>query len=406
VNKKGWFFLIAAWGWLILVPDLGYGSGFALYEDGARASALMGTMVARADDASAIFYNPAGLVQLPGLQVMGGVSFILPRTEIVTQSGPFSNNTFANSQAQVVPHLFATYKLTDRVWLGLGVNSPFGLGIKYSDNWPGRFNLIKADIQTLNINPTVAVKITDYLSVGAGLDIMYFNFDLKRAFPLPLLGQQTLHLAGDTWGLGFNLGVLLRPRDDLAIGVSYRSQIRQQLTGPAQVQPYYPLNTRASGGITLPDQIFAGIMVRPAEKMSVEAGVIWTRWSLFQNFNVKFDNALGFLSERKSWHNTWRGQIGVEYRALPWLDVRGGYSLENEPMPDQYVDYLVPTSNLRHNFSCGTGFRWRSATLDLAYTLVYIPDRFVNSSAAVGVLPSTFQNRLSHVIVLSLGYKF
>jgi long-chain fatty acid transport protein len=406
VSKKGWFFLVAAWAWLIMAPAAGYGSGFALYEAGARASALMGTLVARADDPSAIFYNPAGLVQLPGFQVMGGFSFIIPRTEIVTHAGAFSNNTFAESQAHVVPHFFTTYKLTDRVWLGLGLNSPFGLGIKYNDTWPGRFNLIKADIQTLNINPTVAVKITDYLSVGAGLDIMYFNFDQKRVLPLPLIGPQTLHLAGDTWGLGFNLGVLLKPRNDLAIGVSYRSQIRQQLTGPAQFQPYYPLNTGASGGITLPDTIFAGIMVRPVEKMSVEAGVIWTRWSLFQNFNVKFDNALGLLSERKSWHNTWRGQVGVEYRALPWLDVRAGYSLENEPMPDQYVDYLVPTSNLRHNFSCGTGFRWRSMTMDLAYTLVYIPDRFVNSSAATGVLPSTFQNRLSHVIVFSLGYKY
>jgi long-chain fatty acid transport protein len=389
-----------------MAPTAGHGSGFSLYEAGARASALMGTMVARADDPSAIFYNPAGLVQLPGFQVMGGVSFIIPHTEIVTQSGPFNNNTFAGSRVHMVPHFFATYKLADRVWLGLGLNAPFGLGIKYNDTWPGRFNLIKADIQTLNINPTVAVKITDYLSVGAGLDIMYFNFDLKRAFPLPFLGQQTLHLAADTWGIGFNLGLLLRPRPDLAIGVSYRSQISQQLSGPAKVKPYYPLNTTASGGIILPDQIFAGIMVRPVEKLSVEAGVIWTRWSLFQNFNVKFDNALGFLSERKSWHNTWRGQIGAEYRALPWLDVRGGYSLENEPMPDQYVDYLVPTSNLRHNFSCGAGFRWRSMTMDLAYTLVYIPNRLVNSSVATGVLPSNFQNRLSHVIVFSLGYKY
>jgi long-chain fatty acid transport protein len=406
MSKSGWFLLVAAWAWLMMTPAAGYGSGFALYEAGARASALMGTMVARADDPSAVFYNPAGLVQLPGFRVMGGASFIFPNSEIVTHAGDVSTNTFANSQAQVVPHFFATYNLSDRVWLGLGVNSPFGLGIKYGDDWPGRFNLIKADIQTLNINPTVAVKITDYLSVGGGLDIMYFNFDLKRVLPLPLIGPQTLHLAADTWGLGFNLGVLLKPRDNVAIGVSYRSQIRQQLSGPAQFQPYATLNANASGGITLPDMIFAGIMVRPVEKLSVEAGVIWTRWSLFQSFNVKFDNALGMLTERKNWHNTFRGQIGVEYRALPWLDVRGGYSLENEPMPDRNVDYLVPTNNMRHNFSCGAGFRWRSTTLDLAYTLVYIPDRYVNSSAALGVLPSNFQNRLSHVIGFSLGYKF
>ncbi len=406
MSRRGWFVLVAAWGWLIMAPGSGYGSGFALYEAGARASALMGTMVARADDPSAIFYNPAGLVQLSGLRVMGGLSFIVPQADIVTKAFGASTSTWLDGQMHVVPHFFATYELTDRVWLGLGVNSPFGLGTKYNDNWPGRFNLIKADIQTLNINPTVAVKITDYLSVGGGLDIMYFNFDQKRALILPLLGSQTLHLAGDTWGLGFNLGVLLKPRDDVSIGVSYRSQIRQQITGPAQVQPYSPLNTTASGGIILPDEVFAGIMVRTTEKVSVEAGVIWTNWSLLRNFNVKFDNALGMSSERQGWHNTWRGQVGVEYRALPWLDVRAGYALENEPMPDQYVNYLVPTSNLRHNFSCGAGFRWRSMTMDLAYTLVYIPDRFVNSSVATGVLPSTFQNRLGHVIVCSLGYKF
>jgi long-chain fatty acid transport protein len=152
--------------------------------------------------------------------------------------------------------------------------------------------------------------------------------------------------------------------------------------------------------------IFAGIMFRPLEQLSLEAGAIWTHWSLFRNFDVKFDNVLGTLSERKDWHDTWRGQLGVEYRALPWLDLRAGYALENEPMPDRTVDYLVPTTDHRHNFSFGAGFRWQAMTLDLAYTLVYIPDRTVDTSLASGVLPSRFQGRFSHVIALSLGYKY
>jgi long-chain fatty acid transport protein len=406
VHRNRCFVLAAVWGWLIVAPALVYGSGFALFEAGARGSALMGTMVARADDPSAIFYNPAGLVQLPGLQVMGGFSLIVPRAEIVTHSGGVDTGTLMSSHVSAVPHLFASYRIADRVWLGLGLNSPFGLGIKYNDTWPGSANIIKADIQTLNFNPTVAVKITDYLGFGAGLDIMYFKFNMKRILPLPLLGPQTFHLEGDTWGLGFNLGLHLKPRDDLSLGISYRSQVKQQLTGPAQFQPYNVLNTPASGSIILPDMIFAGIMVRPLDKLSVEVGVIWTHWTLFRNFDVKFDNSLGTLSERKNWHDTWRGQLGVEYRVLPWLDLRTGYSLENEPMPDRYVDFLVPTSNRRHNFSFGPGFRWRDMTIDLSYTLVYMPDRTVNTSLATGVLPSTFQGRLSHVLVFSLGYKF
>ena len=75
-------------------------------------------------------------------------------------------------------------------------------------------------------------------------------------------------------------------------------------------------------------------------------------------------------------------------------------------MPDNFADYLVPTSDRRHNFSFGTGFRWREMTIDLAYVLAYMPDHTVNNSVAFGVLPSTFQGRLSQEIVLSLGYKF
>jgi long-chain fatty acid transport protein len=406
VNRKSWFALLAVWACLIVAPASVYGSGFALFEAGARGSALMGTMVARADDPSAIFYNPAGLVQLPGFQVMGGLSLIVPRAEIVTHFGGVDTPTLMDSHVSTVPHLFASYRVADRVWLGLGLNSPFGLGIKYNDTWPGGVNVIKADIQTLNLNPTVAVKITDYLAAGAGLDIMYFKFNMQRILPLPLVGPQTLRLGGDTWGVGFNLGLHLKPRDDLSLGISYRSQVRQQVIGPAHFQPYNPLTAPASGSIILPDMIFAGVMVRPLDKLSVEVGLIWTRWSLFKNFDVNFNNALGTLSEKKNWHDTWRGQLGVEYRVLPWLDLRAGYSLENEPMPDRYADYLVPSSDHRHNFSVGPGFRWRAMTMDLAYTLVYMPDRTINSSLATGVLPSTFQGRLSHVLVFSLGYKF
>jgi long-chain fatty acid transport protein len=405
-NGRRWFALVAACGWLIMAPASGLGSGFALYEAGARSSALGCAVVARADDLSAIFYNPAGLVQVPGLQVMGGLAFIIPRAEIVTQSGGVDTRNLMDSRVAAVPHFFTSYQLTDRVWLGLGLNSPFGLGIRYHDTWPGSVNVIKASIQTLNLNPTLAVKITDYLSAGGGLDIMYFNFNMKRQLPLPFLGPQTLHIEGDTWGVGFNLGLHLKPRDDIALGVSYRSQVRQQVEGPAQFQPYNALNARASGSIILPDTIFAGIMLRPLEKLSLEVGVIWTHWSLFRNFDLKFDNVLGTLSERKGWHDTWRGQVGVEYRVLPWLDLRAGYALENEPMPDRYADYLVPSSDRRHNFSCGSGFRWRSMTIDLSYTLAYMPDRSVNTSLATGVLPSTFQGRLNHEVVCSLGYKF
>jgi long-chain fatty acid transport protein len=288
----------------------------------------------------------------------------------------------------------------------LGLNSPFGLGIQYHDNWPGRFNITQAAIQTLNLNPTIAVKVTDYFSLGAGLDIMYFKFNMKRELLLPVLTPQALDLQGDSWGLGFNLGMLLKPADYVSFGVSYRSQVRQHLDGEARFRPFSALDGDAGGTIILPDMVFAGIMVRPLKQLSIEGGIIWTHWDLFKRLDIKFNNPLGTLSEVKEWHNTWRGQLGVEYQALPWLDLRAGYAFENEPMPDKFADYLVPTTDRRHNFSVGTGFHWRAMTLDLAYIAVLMMDRTVNNSQAAGVLPSDFQGRLSHVVTMSLGYKF
>jgi long-chain fatty acid transport protein len=391
---------------LFLATGPGYGSGFALYEGGARSSSLASAVVARADDLSAIFYNPAGLVQLPKLQIMCGFTTFIPRVEIVTHLGPVATPTLMQSRVCFAPHFFASYQVGERVWLGLGLNSPFGLGIQYNANWPGSINIIKATIQTLNLNPTLAVKVTDYLSVGAGLDIMYFSLNMKRVLPIPLLGPQALDLQGGSWGLGFNLGLLVRPLDYLSVGVSYRSQVRQQVHGKARFRPFNTFDGDASGSIILPDMIFAGIMVRPLKQLSVEGGIIWTHWDLFKRLDIKFSNALGTLSEPKNWHNTWRGQLGVEYNALTWLDLRAGYAFENEPMPDKFADYLVPSSDRRHNFSVGTGFRWRAMTLDLAYTMVLMMDRTVNHSRATGVLPSDFQGRLSHVVGISFGYKF
>ncbi len=405
-KKSRWCSLVAALGWLFVGSGPGHGSGFALYEGGARSSSLAGAVVARADDLSAIFYNPAGLVQLPKIQIMCGFTTFIPRAEIVTHLGSEAKTNQLQSSASFAPHFFASYQASERVWLGLGLNSPFGLGIQYNSNWPGSSNIINASIQTLNLNPTIALKVTDYLSVGAGLDIMYLALKLKRVLPLPLVGPQTVDLQGGSWGLGFNLGLLLKPLDYLSVGVSYRSQVRQQVEGTARFRPFGPLDADASGSIILPDEIFAGIMVRPLKQLSVEGGVIWTHWELFRRLDTKFSNSLGTLSEPKEWHNTWRGQLGVEYKALTWLDLRAGYAFENEPMPDRFADYLVPSTDRRHNFSIGTGFHWGAATVDLAYVAVLMMDRTVNNSQAAGVLPSDYQGRLSHVAVMSLGYKF
>jgi long-chain fatty acid transport protein len=405
-KRTWWFALVLAWGGLFLCPGLSFGSGFALYEAGARSSALANAVVARADDLSAIFYNPAGLTQLPGLQVMGGLTAYFPRTEIVTHAGPVATRNLMETNGFISPHFFASYQVSNRVCLGLGIFSPFGLGTKFASGWAGNVSNIQTSIQTLTINPTIALKATDYLSFGAGLDIMYFSLDMQRVLPLPVIGPQEVGINGHTWGLGFNLGLLFKPLDYLSVGISYRSQVKQKLDGASYFHPVNGLDAAVSGSVILPDMIFSGIMLRPFKPLSVEAGLTWTHWGLFKRIDFKFDNPLGVLSDQKDWHDTWRAQLGVEYKLREWLDLRAGYAFENEPMPNQYVDYLVPTTGHRHNISFGTGFHWRAWTLDLAYMFVVLPDKTVNNSKSMGVLPSDFQGRRAQLLGASLAYKF
>ena len=181
--------------------------------------------------------------------------------------------------------------------------------------------------------------------------------------------------------------------------------MRQNLQGRATYTPASLLNADAQGKVILPDMIFTGVMFKPMKSLSVEAGFIYTRWSLFRQLDLHFNNPLGTLSEVKNWRDVWRVQVGVEYRAADWLDLRAGYAFDQEPVPDQYADYIVPASD-RHYFSFGPGFRWRHWTLDLSYTFMFMADRTINHSQTLGVLPSTYENRYAHILAFSLGYRF
>jgi len=165
-----------------------YGAGFGLYEGSARGDALGGTLVGRADDPSALYYNPAGIVQLPGDQFMAGVTLITPMSDVTTLTPLGKVTTSQERNWWYPPHAYYTHDFNDTVWAGLGIFSRFGLGTEFPDNWPGRYNSYYASIQSLTLNPDVAFKITDKLSVAAGFDATYFDLKLKRMVPNPVKG--------------------------------------------------------------------------------------------------------------------------------------------------------------------------------------------------------------------------
>jgi len=344
--------------------------------------------VGRADDPSALFYNPAGITQLPGLQVMGGATAITPGTEVTTTDPVTGDRTTTETEDNVwiPPHLYATYQFTDKVWFGLGIFSPFGLGTEFDEDWPGRYNSYEAIIQSLTINPNIAVKVTDKLSLAAGLEAMWFDLSLKKKIPtgpptqLPAVGDLDMGLEGDSFGYGFNLAGHYKALSWLSLGISYRSQVKQHVEGEADftntLSPFGLFrDTDASGTITLPDELFLGIAFYPIERLSLEISGVWTRWSTYDELTITFDDPIvpnvNSSTAEKKWHDTWRIQFGVEYKATDWLDLRAGYTFDEEPVDTEFTDYLVP-ANDRHLFSFGPGFYWNNFTLDLSYTYLMI----------------------------------
>jgi long-chain fatty acid transport protein len=413
----------------VFSAGLCFGAGFALYEGSARGNALGGALVGRADDPSALFFNPAGITQLPGTQMMAGATFIMPKTDVTTRTPRGSITTTSESNVWMPPHLYLTYQATDKVWLGLAVFSPFGLGTEFNENWPGKYNSYKAVIQTVNVNPNIAFKVTDKLSLAAGLDLMYFDLTLKNKI-LTGFGDVDSSLKGDSVGVGMNFAAHYKACDWMRLGLSYRAQMQQNVTGDAKFTkpatfpsqlPYglYFNSTTASGSITLPDELYFGAAFYPIKDLSLEVGGVWTHWNTYSALTVEYANpiipgypysaypqAVKTVTKVKEWNDVLRLFLGVEYKTTDWLDLRAGFVWDQEPSDNAYVDYLVP-ANDRYLFSFGPGFRWRNWTLDLSYTYLYIINRNnVPARAADGIYDSDFRNGYANMIGCSIGYKF
>mgnify|MGYP001766715388 CR=1 FL=1 len=403
-----WFVLAGVVLLLAVGLQSGYGAGFGLYEGSARGNALGGTMVGRADDPSAIYYNPAGITQLSGMQVMVGATAIRPSTTVKTMTPAGEVSTESEDNTWIPPHLYGTYQVVDNVWAGVGLFSRFGLGTEFPSDWPGRYNSYDAEIQTLTLNPDVALKLNDQISVAAGVNATWFDLTLKQKIPTtPDYNPATdidAKMTGDAIGYGYNFGVRYQPLKWVAFGAAYQSEVDEDVDGSIDLGAW---DSDASGDVTLPSEIQLGVVFMPTEKLSLEVGALRTGWSSYDQLKIKFDDptVLGPEStSEKDWDDVWRYQCGVEYKLSDRLDLRVGYTYDEEPIPGDTVDYLVP-ANDRQLYSIGCGYHVKDWTLDLSYTYLTIRDRDVDARMDDGVLPSKFRDGETHLLGVSLSAK-
>lgn len=407
--------------WLLGAPSAALGSGFALLQQGTAAMGQGNAFVADASDASAIFYNPAGLNQLKRFQVYQGTVFNYPDREY-ENGGPVSET---NHRLYRNMSVYIAGPLHDRVAVGIGFFSPFGLGTVWHPQWPGRYITTYTSMKTYTLNPAVSVKILENLSLAAGFNVMWSKVKLQRKTPVRVLGVQfpdaDVMLEGDGEGYGYNLGALYEPVTGVKLGVSYRSEIfiKHQGNLTTRVLPPLPspFPTAGTSALTFPPSVTMGISYSRMTPFTFEFDVTWTGWSSYDQFQVKTENAVtvngvgtNTITVPKNWRDAWAFRFGGCYEIKEGMKVRAGYIYDLTPVPDDTFDPQIPDAN-RHIFTVGSELQVWRFTLGFAYNYILWEQRTKSNAIGFNGVPVPLQangrySTDSHSVGLSWLFQF
>lgn len=385
-------------------------AGIALTEQSVKGlgTAFAGSAAA-ADDASTIFFNPAGLSRLAGSQAMAGVHLLLPSARFSNEGSthltgqPLRGGAGGDAGRTVlVPDVYFSRRVNDRFSVGIGVFSPFGLNTTYDSGWVGRYHAIKSDITSVNVNPSVAWRVTDKISVGAGISAQYLKAELSNAIDFgtifaglgaagaaPQMNDGSVTFEGDSWSWGYNVGILYEFSDDTRVGAAYRSRVDHSLKGHAHFSGVPSSNptgrfvdTAIRSDVTLPDSLSVSIRHAFSKEVAVMADITWTDWSTIDELRIRFDNpAESDAVTTLKWEDTFRYSVGALYMPGAWT-FRMGAAYEESPVAKAgYRSPRVPDSD-RIWLATGIGYRISDAlSIDVGYAHLFFGDAEIRKGA-------------------------
>lgn len=381
---------------LLLLPDYASAAGFALTEQSASGmgNAFAGA-AAVAEDASTIFFNPAGMVYLPESQLVMTAHVLRTSGHLNNQGSIPGAGKAANGNGgdlgdvAFLPNFNFAYAITPNIRLGLGVNAPFGLKTEYDANWLGRFQAIKSDLKTININPSIAYKVNDNLAFGAGVSAMFMSTTLTRAVNFDAAGEGGVSVKGEDWGFGFNLGAMWQITPQARLGLAYRSKVMHKLEGTAKFNrpPLIPAalapDRDITANTTLPENFALSAFAKINDQWDVMGDVTWTHWSRFKELRILKDNGDLFDVTAENWKNTLRYSLGANYHFSDRLKLRAGIAFDQEAINAQYRTTRIP-GNDRTWLALGAQYKIHdNAVIDIAYSHLFIRDALINDNQII-----------------------
>ncbi len=341
-----------------------FGLGVRIPNQDPAAIARGNAFVATADNPSAIYYNPAGILQLSGHNAqVGALGYMNIFADYQSPSGARTEN---DTEIIPVPQLHYVFAPENSFYaLGLGVYSPFGLSMKWPDDSPFATRGIEGKLTYITVNPVAAIRLHPTLSVAAGPTFNHSELELRQS--VGLLPGDRFKFKGDNFGYGFNVGALWQPYEEWSFGFAYKSQVKVDHEGTASLDPDPPLpgSFSSSAPLDFPQIITAGISFRPTKDWNIEFDVDWTDWSSVEELNVSGVAPATTLN----WHPSFFYEFGVTRYLKNGYNVSAGYFYSEESTSERYFLPTVPDTDL-HVGSVGVGYKGEHWSWAAAFQLI------------------------------------
>ncbi len=410
--------LVLAAGMLMTaIAPPSWAAGFYLQEQSATA---MGTAYAgagvQARDASVLYYNPAAMVALDSRQISVNADVIFSQSNTTdlgsrVLGGPAGGPDISDAiPTSFLANSYIAYPFMDGdLWLGAGLSTPFGLRTQYSSDWFGRFDSTESHLETYNIQPSFAYRITDWLAFGGGLDVQYADAELvKRVTNGATEGQSKL--LGTDWSFGYNAGLYVDATDRTRLGLHYRSKMFHQLDGRIVVEGVAGLNENVGGTakLTLPEIVGLSVAHEMQDGWTLLGQFNWFGWDSFNKIQPVRDDGSIVETTELNYDPSASLAIGLEYEWDDHLTLQGGYQFDRTPTDDDLRTTAIPDGS-RHNFTVGAIYELNdSFTLAASGMAGFMQSADINVSRNNGLAPVRVRREDAMFQILSVGlsYKF
>jgi long-chain fatty acid transport protein len=415
-------------GLTMSLPSIGGAGGLFLSEIATNDVGLAGAgWAARGQDASTLFRNPAGMSLLEGNQAMFGAQILYGDVKFTNGgSSAFLGTQSSGNPVDVFPAAsgFYTHKIGQDFTVGFGVLSNFGLGLKYTPGWTGRYYGQEALLAGVSFVPAASYRINDKISVGGGLNIMVAELkDITAINNGPLgNGDGSIRLQDVTAGVGGFVGVMVEPQKGTRFGVTYYSPIKLNFGATPSYNNVAPgvnaaLNARGlvgnniDLGVTVPQRVLVSVFHEVTDRLAVMGDFGWDNWSQFGKVDVSVNDTETSLTTNIPYQDTYHTGIGGQYRLNPDWRVNMGFGYDSSMVKDQNRTVTLP---LGATYRYGLGAEWQATekyNIGMNYELMWLGDMPVNQTATLpgsvfsrGNLAGSFNNTAFHWFAFNVRF--